>query len=49
MIAMASVIASASAQNPPVEAFPQEQIKRGAETFSEYCTPCHGERMSNPD
>ena len=49
MIAMASVIASASAQNPSVETFPQEQIKRGAETFSEYCTPCHGERMSNPD
>ena len=39
------MLAPAAAQ----EAFPAEQIKRGAETFSAFCTPCHGERMSNPD
>ncbi len=31
------------------ETFSAEQIKRGAETFSTFCTPCHGERMSNAD
>jgi len=31
------------------ETFPPEQIKRGAETFDTFCTPCHGEKMSNPD
>ena len=34
--------AVAAAQTP-------EQVKRGAETFATFCTPCHGERMSNPD
>jgi mono/diheme cytochrome c family protein len=29
--------------------FPPEQVKRGAETFATYCSPCHGERMSNPE
>lgn len=31
------------------DAFPPDQIKRGAQTFSTFCTTCHGERMSNPD
>jgi len=41
--------ASAGAQSPGVETFPPEQIKRGAATFATFCTPCHGERMENPD
>ncbi len=45
-IAAAWAIAPAAAQSPP---FAQEQIQRGAATFAEYCTPCHGERMSNPE
>jgi mono/diheme cytochrome c family protein len=49
LIAAACAIAPVAAQNPPVATFAPEQIKRGAETFSEYCTPCHGERMSNPE
>ena len=49
LIAAMCAIAPVAAQNPPVGTFPQEQIKRGADIFSEYCTPCHGERMSNPE
>ena len=41
--------ASAGAQSPGVETFSPEQIKRGAATFATFCTPCHGERMENPD
>lgn len=41
--------ATAAAQNPAPETFAPEHIKRGAETFATFCTPCHGERMSNPD
>ena len=40
---------SVGAQSPGVETFSPEQIKRGAATFSSFCTPCHGERMENPD
>jgi mono/diheme cytochrome c family protein len=47
-VAAACAFAPAAAQGPP-EAFPLEQIKRGAETFADYCSPCHGERMSNPE
>ncbi len=43
--AVYSVIAPASAQ----DTFSAGQIKRGAEAFSTFCTPCHGESMSNPD
>ncbi len=48
IIAMCA-IAPAAAQNPPAEIFLPEQISRGGETFAEYCAPCHGERMSNPE
>ncbi len=43
------ILAPASAQSPAGEAFPPEQIKKGAETFATFCTPCHGERMTNPE
>ena len=46
---LALACASAFAQSPGVEAFSPEQIKRGAGTFAIFCTPCHGERMENPD
>src|SRR5258708_39966369 len=49
MLAAACAIAPAAAQSLPVENFPSEQIRHGAETFAEYCAPCHGERMSNPE
>jgi mono/diheme cytochrome c family protein len=42
------MLAPAAAQSP-VESFAPDQIRRGAEIFAEYCTPCHGERMSNPE
>jgi mono/diheme cytochrome c family protein len=48
LIAMCA-LAPAAAQNPAPGHFPPEQIKKGAETFAEYCSPCHGERMSNPE
>ena len=41
--------ALATAQTPAGETFALEQVKRGAETFATFCTPCHGERMNNPD
>lgn len=46
LILAVSVVA-AHAQT--AEQFPPEQIKRGAATFADYCSPCHGERMSNPE
>ena len=49
LLAAAYAIAPAAAQSPAGETFAPEQIKRGAETFAEFCTPCHGERMSNPE
>ena len=41
--------ASAGAQSPAAESFPTVQIRQGAATFATFCTPCHGERMDNPD
>lgn len=41
--------ASAGAQSPAADSFPTAQIRQGAATFATYCTPCHGERMENPD
>jgi mono/diheme cytochrome c family protein len=49
LVAAAFAIAPAAAQSPQPENFPPAQVKRGADTFAEYCTPCHGERMSNPE
>src|SRR3982751_526255 len=48
-IVAACAIAPVAAQSPGAESFAPDQIRRGAEIFSEYCTPCHGERMSNPE
>lgn len=48
-LAAAFLHALAAAQTPASETFAPEQVKRGAETFAAFCTPCHGERMSNPD
>lgn len=47
LTAMISALTAASALAQ--ETFPPAQVKRGAETFATFCTPCHGERMSNPD
>ena len=48
ILAVASAITSATAQNPAdQQSF--DQISKGAEIFAVYCTPCHGEHMSNPD
>jgi mono/diheme cytochrome c family protein len=41
--------AGAGAQGPAAESFPPAQVRQGAATFATYCTPCHGERMENPD
>jgi mono/diheme cytochrome c family protein len=49
VLAAAFTVASAAAQNPPGESFSPAQVKHGAETFAVFCTPCHGERMSNPE
>jgi mono/diheme cytochrome c family protein len=49
VLAAAFTIASAAAQNPAGENFPPAQIKHGAATFAVFCSPCHGERMSNPE
>ena len=46
---MVLLCTAARAQAPVGETFAPEQVTRGAETFSTFCTPCHGERMSNPD
>jgi mono/diheme cytochrome c family protein len=40
---------SAAAQGPSGETFSPERIGKGAETFAVFCTPCHGERMNNPE
>jgi mono/diheme cytochrome c family protein len=48
-VGLALACASVGAQNPGVETFPPEQVIRGAATFSTFCTPCHGERMENPE
>ena len=47
LTALAVTLAAAHAF--AAEDFPPERIKRGAETFATYCSPCHGERMSNPE
>jgi mono/diheme cytochrome c family protein len=49
LLTAAFAFAPAVAQSPAGEPFPPEQIRKGAETFAVYCTPCHGERMENPD
>jgi len=49
VFAMAFVWTNTMAQTPATETFPPEQVRKGAETFATYCTPCHGERMSNPE
>jgi mono/diheme cytochrome c family protein len=49
VLAAACASAQVSAQRPPGEEFPPDQIRQGAETFAVYCSPCHGERMSNPE
>ena len=49
LAAAAFALGSAAAQSPSGEAFSPEQIGKGAETFAVFCTPCHGERMSNPE
>ena len=46
---VATLAVSPAAAQSPVATFPPEQVRRGADIFSEYCTPCHGERMSNPE
>ena len=43
------IIALSAASALSQQSFPPAQVKRGAETFATFCTPCHGERMSNPD
>ena len=52
-VALAAVFPHLSWRLPrrkaPRAKFPPEQIKRGAETFATFCTPCHGERMENPE
>ena len=48
-LAAALAFAPAAAQSPVGEQFPPEQIEKGAETFSVFCSPCHGERMSSPE
>ena len=48
-LAVTFAIAPVAGQNPSGEQFPPEQIGKGAETFAVFCTPCHGERMSNPE
>ena len=50
-IALAAVFAivPVAAQRPPDEQFSPDQIRKGAETFLVFCSPCHGERMSNPE
>ena len=37
------------AQAPGGSAFAPAQIQRGANVFANFCTPCHGERMGNPE
>jgi len=51
IVALAAVVAFASAvaQNPSGAEFPPAQIRKGAETFATFCSPCHGERMENPE
>ena len=49
VLAAAFAFAPAVAQSPAGAEFPPEQIKRGAETFATVCSPCHGERMENPE
>ncbi len=43
-----TIIAPAVAQNPAAETLSPAQILRGAQTFANHCSPCHGERMSDP-
>lgn len=49
ILAAALALGPVAAQNQPSESFSPEQIGKGAETFAVFCTPCHGERMSNPE
>jgi len=48
-LAAAAAFAPAVAQSPSGAEFPPEQIAKGAETFATFCSPCHGERMENPE
>jgi mono/diheme cytochrome c family protein len=48
-VSVALAFMVAAARVPAAEDFPPEQVRRGAETFATYCSPCHGERMSNPE
>ena len=49
MLAAAFAFLPAAAQSPVAEQFAPEQLRKGAETFAVFCSPCHGERMSNPE
>ena len=49
VLAAVFAFAPAVAQGPSGTEFPPEQVKKGAETFATFCTPCHGERMENPE
>jgi mono/diheme cytochrome c family protein len=49
VLAAVFAFAPAVAQSPPGEDFPPEQVRKGAETFATFCSPCHGERMENPE
>ena len=49
VLAAAFAFGPAAAQNPSGAQFSPEQIRQGAETFAAFCTPCHGEHMSNPE
>ena len=48
-LAAAFALAPAVAQSPAGDAFSSEQIRKGAETFATFCSPCHGARMENPE
>ena len=43
------LILTSTALTSGAQPYPEESIKKGATLFAEHCTPCHGEKMSNPD
>jgi mono/diheme cytochrome c family protein len=47
--AAALLTAAAHAQAPGGGTFTPPQIQRGANVYANYCTPCHGERMSSAE
>ena len=49
VLALAFASGLVAAQSPVGEQFPPGKIEKGAETFAVFCSPCHGERMSNPE